>query len=346
MADRAACDLALAGSTCGLPDGPKICAGLVIGILMISMPAGMMPGHGRAHAQQSQPPGSRVAIDPPAGFSVAKRFTGFRHPSGASIVILEVAANAYQSMAPAMSGDLLAPKGIVDIKPLKLDRVGEHRALSGRQATPHGWFAKFMLLFRDERATALVTVNVPERVIDAEPISRHAVIKALESARLAPKPHAQAPMPYRLGYTGALQPAGRIAGGGLIYTRDGKLPTTQMKRTRPSFLLMHALSRTQRQVVIDIGVFGRRLINGLSGLSNITLADETKMRVAGLDGVRHRGTATSKTTGDRVAIYHLTLLDGDGGYYRLFGETPVQRADTDLAMFDRMANSFALTGLR
>ena len=301
-------------------------------------------GSGPLEARSLQAPASRIVIDLPDGFAVAQRFTGFQHPSGASVVILEVPPAAYDQMKPAMSGDLLATKGIVDVAPLALDRAGDYVALTGRQGTPQGWFAKIMLLIRGEEATALITANVPEAAFASGELDREAMIAAIASAAFAAERKPDAPLPYRLADTGSLRPAGTIAGAGLVYTPDGRLPTTKLTRTRKSFLVVHSLGSRQRAVVIDIGVYGRRLINGLTGLADVTVDSETQVTVAGFKGVIHTGQATSRTTGDAVVIYHMTLIDPAGGYYRLFGEAPADDGDAALREFDRIARSFELTG--
>ena len=56
-------------------------------------------------------PGSRLALVPPEGFSLAKEFAGLQGDK-ASVLVVELPASAYEQLATAISAGTVAKQGV------------------------------------------------------------------------------------------------------------------------------------------------------------------------------------------------------------------------------------------
>jgi hypothetical protein len=56
-------------------------------------------------------PGSRLALVPPEGFSLAKEFAGLQGDK-ASVLVVELPASAYDQLAEAISAGAMAKQGV------------------------------------------------------------------------------------------------------------------------------------------------------------------------------------------------------------------------------------------
>ena len=289
-------------------------------------------------AKAVQAPDSRVVINLPDGFETAKRFKGFQHPSGASVVILEVPASAYDKMARGMNANALARRGITNVEPLKLDRKDKHTALKAEQRTIRGVFEKLILLLGDGEGTALITANLPRLDGDTPTVEASRILAAFEDIRLGQRSPPPKPL-YTFRETGPLKKAGSLAGAGQIYNETGTLPRERIKKSVPTFIAVHALNQLQ---VPSPSLFAAGQFEALSGFKDKTLTDGVKTRIAGMEAHIHRGTATSTGTGDRVQLFHAMIFPPAGGYYRFIGTTPEAKAGTFMPVFQKMAESFEL----
>ncbi|MEO1695143.1 MAG: hypothetical protein AAFR55_07890, partial [Pseudomonadota bacterium] len=308
-----------------------------------------------AAATPRQAPGSRVVLPLSPAWTPSDTFTGFQRPNGASIVILEVPAVAYPRMAHAMRARVLASRGILDARPLDLGRTTKTVALSGRQATPAGWFDKILMVTADERTAVVVTANLPapdpsvtgdtENTTDRTENSataraaarlRRSVIAAFSGMRFADD-IAPVRRRYTLTYTGPLKPAGTFAGAALAYNETGSMPQQRVAGDRPLVIVAHALSRRPVRNPERAAI---RLLKSLSGFDDIIQQTSERVRINGLDGVMQTGGARVEGSDTSVALFQVFLVNPKGGYYRFNGIAPAARRAELFAEYERMARSF------
>jgi len=291
-----------------------------------------------ANAKAVQAPDSRVVIDLPTGFKTATRFKGFEHPSGASVVILEVPAAAYDKMARAMNANALERRGITGAESLTLSREGKYTALQGEQRTIAGTFDKLILLIGDSQGTALVTANLPRSDGATAGVDKAQILAAFEGVSLGQRSPPPKPL-YVFRETGPLKFAGSLMGAGQIYNESGSLPRERIKKSAPTFIAVHALNDLK---VPSPSLFAAGQFDALRGYKDKALADGVKIQIAGMDAHIHTGTATSTATGERVQLFHTMIFPERGGYYRFIGTTPETKAGTFMPLFRKMAESFEL----
>src|SRR5690606_29977109 len=149
-------------------------------------------------AAPAQAPGSRVVLELPDGFAASPDFSGFVGvANGASILLLEVPASAYPDMASGLSPEALSKKGVGQVQTGSLDRQGEYVYVTGEQQTASGPYVKYILLFREPSATALVSISVPRSSFADGSAEPRTFEQILASARIDPKAGEK---PFELSY--------------------------------------------------------------------------------------------------------------------------------------------------
>jgi hypothetical protein len=288
-----------------------------------------------AAARSTQAPNSRVTLDLPAGFTPASRYAGFEHTaSGASFVILEAPAHAYEQMAAGFTPEGLATRGVTNAVKGQLTRVGEHVYMRAEQATPLGLFDKLFVVFRASDITVLVTASVPRSAVQKKSIDLAAIESALASARVV-EARLDRPL-FTLGYTGPLKSAGAIMGSGLLFTRDGKMEAPQQPGPPTLFILAPSLDRRQ---ILDIGPFAERALTTVPGVGTLQVTAAQSVEIAGLAGIRHEAKGASDPDGTPVRVMQIVLAGKDGGYVRMIGIAPDAEASQFMPEFVKMAAS-------
>ncbi len=293
------------------------------------------------NAKSLQAPGSSVVIDLPDGFRIAERFLGFQHPSGASVVIIEAPAFAYDRMRPGMTPARLRTRGVLDIQTIDLGRTDKHVALVGRQPTAVVTVQKLILLVGNDRVTTLLSANLPLR--DGETVSPmfDAVKTAFANARLADKP-APRKFGFDLAYTGPFKEGEAIGFGGRIYSLTGKLPRGPVKQASPNVVVGTSFDRVTRG---DQGrTLARTMVSQiLRDYKQIDVSPVSDVTIDGLNGYLHRATGVWTQTGEEMVVLHYLLIEPAGGYVRIFATTPAKDAARYEPEFRKMAESFQRT---
>lgn len=299
----------------------------VIAAGLIAVAAPVVP----AQAKFSQAPASRVMLDLPDGYTASRLYSGFvNERAGVSLVIAELPGAAYEQLARGLTADALAGKGIVKAEAGKLARAEPYLYMRGEQASEQGPVAKFLIAFRNEDATALVTANVQKAALDGGHVSAQDVEKILASASLAAEA-APAQDVFKLGYLGPFKPAGSILGTTRAFTLDGKLEPGHQRAS-----LVVAPSLDMRPVT-EPDKLPEKLIDGIAWLEDIKITSRRQLEVAGLKAIEITADAKDKESGKPTTLFQTLILGEAGGYYRVFAELPVAQRDALLPELARIA---------
>lgn len=285
-----------------------------------------------AAAKVMQAPGSRVSVDLPDAFKASPVFAGFMELiSSAAVIVREVPAAAYDKVVAGLSPEVLARKGIKDATVGQLKRAGDYFYVKGEQAHPRGVFEKFILVLRDSRNTAVITVNVPKGSFVNGSIRRGDVIKALTSARLEAEAAPSRDL-FKLAYLGPFERIGQPTGTSRSYaTTDDSGP----KDARNVLVVSPSLNRLPIKSLRD---FSQYALQSLRKQKDVTVTANKDMQVDGMAG--HLVTATAKRGASQtpVVIRQLILQPAAGGYYRLLAVT---KAADEARLAPQIAKVFA-----
>ena len=291
-----------------------------------------------AVARFMQANNSFVVLDLPGNFRPENRFAGFySKEAGATIMVLDLPRNAYEQFTNRFDKEL-EHKGYSEVRQSKLrGRSDDHLFFFARQHTPVGQFDKYLLIIRDPKRAAYVTITVNPIEKVETPLSYIEAQNILAKVKLSNK-RALMAKPYGLSYLGPFKERSTIVGSTTIYGL--KKPEKQTKG-KPMFVVAPSLSKHK---VADLAGTGRALMAKFSRFRDMNLAAEEELTVDGMKGYGLSGTATKKSSGQRVGVYQLVLANPTGGYYRIVGVAPHKKFPFYLQEFRQMAASFRLKG--
>lgn len=301
---------------------------------------GIFAGHSFAvDAKPMQVPATRIALDVPDGFEVAKQFPGFINEStGASIVSVEMPAAAFADFKKADFAAKLATNGFANVKPGTLSFATDYIYVTAEQATSAGAFAKFLLIFGDAKTTAMLTVNILKSDVTSGKIKAADIEKMLATAHLTSDAAAALPAAFTLSYTGPFKAAGSM-GPAQLYTRDGTLAPDKPDPGRAVFVVAPSLAKTP---VADLPGTSKAALASMFDLEAGVIKSQGTVTVDGLEGYEIELEAPRKTEAPKALAYQLLLKAKDGGYMRFIGTADASdpEAATLIGEFRKMAASF------
>ena len=284
-----------------------------------------------------QAPGSRISIDLSDSFKSAAMFAGFIEIlSSAAVVVRELPSEDYEGVAAGFSAKALAKKGLTNVKTVSLQRPDEHLALTAIQKHTRAVYERFILVFKNTKHTAIVTFNVPQSAFAEGQIKRAYVLKALASAKLAPKAAPSRDL-FKLGYKGPYSLAGAPTGTSRTYIEKGdKSPNA----TRNTIVIAPSLNRLP---IKNIQEFARYAIKQLKTIRIIKTEENKDLQIGDIPGHEIKVAATRGPLKTPVIVQQIMLAPKTGGYYRLLAITKQADAHRLEPEIDKMFASFKAT---
>jgi hypothetical protein len=301
---------------------------VVMGVAML-MPA-MLPAAAKTPpAKQGeavralQAPGSRVIMDLPKSFMPTPRFVGFMDEARQiSFVIADFPAEAMAKMAEGFSPSALQGRGFLDPREATLTRQDTYIFRRFAQTSPTGLVQKFVLVFSDGTATAMVSANVPTPLLSSGAVTERAIELMLASARLAPN-QMRLPLVATLSDTASLKLA-LTAGQTQMWTVDGT--SGEARVASPAIILAASMTYDR---VSNPAQLAASALGGLAGHRNIAfVGNAVAVKIGQHAGFELTATADADTNGEPRALYQFLIPQAEGGYLRFIGIAP--RADKDL----------------
>ncbi|MCJ2046684.1 hypothetical protein MKK58_19390 [Methylobacterium sp. J-078] len=285
------------------------------------------------------PPAGAVGLVPPPGMAPAKAFAGFEHRSGASIVIVEMPAEAYGQLVTGFTPEALSAtgfraKGGSEGLPVA---GGEGRVLRGSQAANGLTYAKWVAVVRGAGGTGLVTVQVPESARRQVPDRAVEAALATIAFRAPGSVDDQiATLPYTVGDRAGFRPVRTLMGNALLLT-DGPRDVDP-EGTQALVIVAPALGQVPVAPGQE-GAFARKALGTIREVRDVVVTDEERSTRDGAVVVHLRGTGKDARSGREVGVIQ-TIRFADGGYLRVVGLAGADRPEV-LARVERIAASVA-----
>jgi hypothetical protein len=193
-------------------------------------------------------------------------------------------------------------------------------------------FAKWLLVFGDERQTIMITATYPKE-LDQELGARlrNTVIGAKFDANRQVDPFAD--LPFSIGAARNLKFAKRM-GNMLIFTRDGVMPMESPED--PFFVLGYALSDVN---VGDQKKFAEDRLAQTALISDAQMLTNEPITIDGLGGSEIEATARHTKSGTSLLVYQVILFDGET-YILMQGRSGATTRSEYLPAFKTLAKSF------
>ena len=277
-------------------------------------------------------PGSRLALVPPEGFSLAKEFAGLQGDK-ASVLVVELPANTYDELV-AISSGAMAKQGVEITSGEDLTGLPfRARIYRGRQAAQGMEVDKWLMLADGGSTLTLINVSA---VKGAAPVTDAQVREMFRSVRLSAAPAGDpvAALPFSVTPAARFSHKQTIGGLGLVLT---SAPPSPENAGRPGLIITKAFEQAvpKAQWPQAVEAF-RKSVQAIK----IDKADEPKpAKVGDLEGLEF--TATGSLSGEPRKIL-VVMLFGPASGYALIALASPELFDAALGDFRATMGSFRL----
>ncbi len=277
--------------------------------------------------------GTRISIEPPAGFITTDRFPGaMSEETGSSVMVTELPApfatviRGFDSKGFKTQGMTLLSEEPATFGELKGTLYSASQSANGIE------FLKWLALFGDESSTFIVTGAFPKIHEDAVSAS---IKKAVLGARASGAPvDPMAAVTFRITPSGDIKLA-KVISNMLLMSKDGVFPA----RGIDTPLYIAGASITKDFNVPDKKAFAEQRILKTNSLKNVVVKGTTPIEVDGLAGFETVADAADAESGVKASIYQAILFDADG-YYLMQGITSEALSAANHPTFKEMTRSF------
>ncbi|MFG1416388.1 hypothetical protein V5F38_02820 [Xanthobacter sp. V0B-10] len=288
--------------------GPRGLAALSLSALMLAFAAATALA-----GEVLFPRGAVVGLAPPAGMVESSTFSGFEDRArNASILIVDMPAEAYEQLEKGFTDEALAAKGItVESRgPFTLQGAKGYLVTGTQTAGPFR-VRKWILLAGNDIATALVTAQVAETDSAAVP---DADVRAALATLSFRTPEAQvAALPFTLTDLAGFRVV-RTFGGATVMLTDG--PKNVVEGAEQPYFVVSVAPGAPRED--ERRQFAMRALSTLSGLKDMRLERAEPLRISQIPGFEVMAQAVDIKTGEPVKIVQW-LRFGQTGHMRMVG---------------------------
>jgi hypothetical protein len=294
-----------------------------------------------ALAQVVTPPGGRIGLEPPLGFTLATTFSGFENKAtGTTIILTELPTEAFPEVRESFVGSnaagALAARGVRLIGVEQPQGTFKDAVLArAEQTTGTAPLDRLILVFPGPGFTGLITANRPRAAASSVPDTM--LRKALLSAKASPTPIGDpiAALPFTFSEGPRLKVAQTQTGNSVVL--DDK--SIAKERPRPLFVITRGQDEKPAATATERDAFALRLLSSLQNFRNVAIVGQKPVTMAGLEGVEIEANALNAATNDTGVVLQIVLYEANG-YYRLLGFVPDTMRDLYLPEFRAIAASF------
>jgi hypothetical protein len=274
---------------------------------------------GRIVAQTTPPvqiPGTKCRLAAPDGFTASASYSGFQHTrTGAFIMVNEVPAPP-AAIASGFNEAAMKKGGMTLLNTEKTSVRGEAATLYTVTQLSNGTsYTKYLLLFGKDSASTLITAGFPQHAAE----NADALKAAILAIDCDPEPSTDplAAAPFTLNTAGSNFKAIRFAGGNLLYSTEGKVPTN-----KPVLLVGSSHGKT---AISSRKTFAEERLKKLPGGDKTTIRTSAEVSIDGLPGYEIIAEGGGKD-GIPALIYEVVLYKEDGSYFVIVGQSNEQVA--------------------
>jgi hypothetical protein len=257
--------------------------------------------------------GTKVSLIPPKGFSTAQNFQGLQQSETQSSIMVVTVPGPVAEILAGMTPENLARQGVnaTSIDPVQINGLSGI-FIRGTQTAQGISFGKRIFIFGNETESLILNAAFPENLKETgDEIEQSLLGMYFETDKVLDP---MAALDYSLDVSATKLKFGRAMGNSLIFTVDGKVPTSSPDQT--SLIVAQSFSETnpadKKQFAIN------RLMQTPLQIQSTEYVREVSIN--GLEGYEIYAIGKDAKTGDAEYVYQVMLFT-DGTYYILFGKT-------------------------
>ena len=276
------------------------------------------------------PLASHVGLVAPASMKPSQTFRGFEdRDASASILILEIPAQAFAGVEKQLSPEVLKKEGMVEEK---RETVTLHGAkgllLAGTQESENKKFRKWLLLASWPEGGSLVAFQVPEENKSKYPeASVRAALMSVTLRSVVPVDEQLRLVPVKFEDLSGLRPF-RVLGNTSVFLTEG---ATDPKDTAAQPLMIVAVAPGGPEQGSDRANFARQLFAGLNDFKDVRIVGTDVLRLDSLQTYEIQAEAKDPKSEAPMKLVQWIRF-GHGAFIRFVG---VARADAWSEAFPR-----------
>ena len=286
----------------------------------------LAPAHGA-----SPVPGTKVALEPPPGFTPETQFPGFRHATGASIMVTEI-PGPIDKLRAGLTKSGLAGRGMTLLETSDVKVDGRDAQLFRVSQAAQGIdFEKWVVVFGTANDSVFILASYPQSEAEAlrEPMkqavlsarwNRDAVIDRFDG------------LPFRVAETAALKIASRVSN--LVMFTEGGVEAP-VAAENPLLVVGASISEVD---LTDLKSFCDARLNQIEQISGVKNRKGRATEVDGLPAYELTADADDVKSGQPIRVYQLVIADGSR-YFLAQGFVGAKRADSFLPQFREIGAS-------
>lgn len=280
-------------------------------------------------AEPITPPGSRIVLVPPPGFTLSNSFRGFENRElGASIGLMEFPGGGFDQTIRGMSPDALAKRGLraMHSDPLTIEGINTFLTRVEQQAN-NTLLEKWIFVLDAKSFIGMVVVTVPKNA--ARHIPESAVRAVLASVRVdtTAKTDPRTLLPYVFDRGKRFQYE-NVMGGHAVLLKESP-PPPKGRADDAAMLITY-----KRQVIPpqQREKLGELALSSFKAMKVDSILSRKPVTVGGLQGYEYRATARDPRTTKSLSVVMVALFSADHYFILMgFGEPPaVARAMADI----------------
>lgn len=274
-------------------------------------------------AEITFPPGSRIGIVAPSGFSVSKAFKGFEDRDDKSVIVLfELPAAAYAQLEKSSSVEEAQKRGLAVEKreELTLPSGGKAVLFTGHDDSGGMKSRKWLMFAAFADFTAAINVQLPED--PKGKYSEQAIRAALDSVatRNVPDGELLGLLPFKISDLQNFKIA-EVAENRTIVIADD--PKDNGATASNSYMILSAAQAPTIEPE-ERGNVARQALGGLTAYKDMKVTFAEPMRLGGQQGYELRVDAKHVKSGADVAIVQWMRF-GTGAVLRIIGVAPKEK---------------------
>lgn len=304
----------------------KQSAGLIMGaMLFVSLAQGSLLG--AEHVA-----GTKVWLEPPAGFAAETQFPGFRNAEADATIMVTEVSGPIDRLRSGMTKSGLAGRGMTLVETSDV-KVGDHDAqlLLVSQSAAGVVFEKWIVVFGSSTDSVFIVATYPGSSAKA---LREPMRKAMLSARW--KPGAEIDhfegLPFRVTESAGLKIANRVSNL-LMFTEGGV--EGAVAPNDPLLVVGASISEVDLR---DLKAFSETRLRQVEQISDVKNVIGSATKVDGLSAYEIMADAADAKSATPLRVYQLVVADGSR-YFLAQGFVGATRVDEFLPQFREVANS-------
>ncbi len=231
-----------------------------------------------------------------------------------------------EAVSKGFTAEGFKAKGMKLIKEENLDfKYGKARIVQISQPANGVVYLKQILVFGDSSKTVIVNGIYPELSQTNEVEMREAILSVSYNEGQDDNPLDA--VNFQIDLLGANLKLAKYLAGSLIYTADGKIPSTG-----PMFIAGSSISN---KAITDQKQFSIYRLKNLPEGASTEVVEISEIEIDNLSGYAITGHNTAKNT----TVYQVILFTNADGYFILVGTTNENREE-NLALFKKVARTF------